>query len=673
MQNKNNTLNGCWQSDMQSDSVFRGGRIDAYPFVLGDELYWLETRFEEQGRAAIVKQSKDHSQQGITTQCITPGQFNIRTRVNEYGGKCFCVCQGWLVFNHYADNRLYVQRLDCAARVEALFASDGHSDLNANSCGFADLTASADGRWIIAIHETVGDHGDHGDHRIEIVVIAFNPETGTCRAHDGCFQVLQSAANFYACPVLSPDMKRLAWVEWDHPNMPWDESRLACAEVVLSEDTFSLAAKKLIVNERQTSVCQPGFSDDNQLLFVMDGACDYWNFFRFDGESVIQITHHRSEYGDAHWQFGQTKWQPCGAGKILAVASEGISNRLVCIDVGSGEILAESPVRAYLGQLLRVGENQIVLIASEQRDISEIWSVDDALNVQVMKRRFGPQSNRPISEPEHISFASGAGVAHGVFYPPCNQNYASNNLQPPLTMPPLIVMLHGGPTARTSAEYNGVRQYFCSLGYALLDVNYRGSSGYGRRYRQSLLGHWGESEVQDVIAGIGFLTAQNRINSANVFIRGSSAGGYSVLRALTCHADVFAAGASYYGIGNLVTLAEITHHFESCYTDNLIGETFNAETAKKPVSRYFTRSPINYFDHLDAPLIIFQGGADRVVPVELAQEIVAKLRIRNVPHRYVEYPDEGHGFRNPANRIDALLKEAAFFADIIHTNSRQIK
>jgi dipeptidyl aminopeptidase/acylaminoacyl peptidase len=270
------------------------------------------------------------------------------------------------------------------------------------------------------------------------------------------------------------------------------------------------------------------------------------------------------------------------------------------------------------------------------------------------------------SEPKLIRFPTGnKEFAYGFFYSPFNRRF----IAPAKSRPPLLVLVHGGPTSKAISELASLKQYFCSLGYALLDVNHRGSTGHGRKYRQSLLGNWGEFDAEDITSGIRYVVEKGWVDGELVFIRGGSAGGYAVLRSLTRYPEKFAGGACYYGIGNLITLSEITHKFEAKYTDQLIGEVFDREKSIHPESKFVKRSPIFQIEKLSSPIIMFQGLDDKVVPPDVSREVVEVLKERKIKHSYTEYSGEGHGFRQAATRIDALRKETMFFSEIIRAKS----
>lgn len=369
------------------------------------------------------------------------------------------------------------------------------------------------------------------------------------------------------------------------------------------------------------------------------------------------------EFGEPHWVFGQARWQQGSDNLIYAVGSDHQGDRIFEIDIDSGR-LAPMPMEfSACRQLFRDASGSIFFVGYFRDRGPQILCLDThSGKMTPCLSESGQKPPGSLSVVQPVSFPDdNQEPVYGYFYPPCNSGYRA----PADTLPPLMVVIHGGPTGRATPEYSSIRQYFCSLGFALLDINHRGSSGYGRAYRQRLAGQWGVLDVDDIISGIDFAADQGWIDASRVFIRGSSAGGYAVLTSLTRYPEKFAGGASYYGIGSLITLSEITHKFESKYTDNLVGEKFDPDTARESTSRYVLRSPLFHIDALDCALILFQGEEDRIVPPEVAREIVALLREKGIEHDYTEYPGEGHGFRLSKNRIDALGRETDFFAGVI--------
>ncbi len=642
---------GSWQSPWTLQSVFDGGFEPAYPFVVDGQLYWLEHLGEENGRVAVMTETLSGER-----QCITPAKYNIRSRVHEYGGKCFCVHGDSILFNNRGDGRLYRQQLNTNSPPHLLPAS-----AIAGCRGFTDLTVSRDGSWVIGVIELEADPSEHENSNRIIAVSLSGTDSGRPD-----FATLAEGADFYASPVLANDGAQIAWLEWSHPNMPWDETRLVRASLQVTASRIAVTSSQTVVDEPGRSVCQPGFTDEGLLLFVSDHeTTDRWNFHSHDGNRICRLTDSQFEFGEPHWVFGQSRWQQSGDMKIYAVGSSHTGDRIFRIDTQSGQSNPVGMEFAACRQLFR-------------DDSGAVWFVGGFTDRQPQILRLQPGSERiecclscatdpdpeQLSRPQPVSFPDGnQAPVYGYFYPPCNPHHVA----PAGTLPPLLVVTHGGPTGRATREYSAIKQYFCSIGFALLDINHRGSSGYGRAYRQQLLGQWGVFDVDDIISGIDFAADQGWIDRDRVFIRGSSAGGFVVLSSLTRYPQRFAGGACYYGIGNLITLSEITHKFESKYTDNLVGEAFDPVNARCPGSRYVSRSPLFHLDSLNCPLILFQGEDDKIVPPEVAREVVDSLQRKGLEYEYTEYPGEGHGFRAKPNRLDALRREIDFFVRIIHS------
>ena len=638
---------GLWRSPISIESIFRQPAAPAYPCYLGGRLYWLQALPEEGGRIALMVLTEDGA------QCLTPPEFNIRSRVHEYGGKCFCLIKDSVVFNNYYDNRLYRQSLDPSAAPEPITPEDG------GGYGFVDLIPSPSGDYIVAVSEKSEDGAENQN---QIVVV--NLESPS---HEP--QILLSGCDFYAAPDISPDGDQIIWMEWDHPNMPWDHARLCKGNIIFEPNDTRCSDKVALFDQPDTSVCQPGFLGDGSIVYARDDDQDeWWNLYRFvDGEEV-KLTEENAEFGEAHWQFGQKRWVQTDEKCLVTIATSHLGDRLlkVRIDKKSGpKVLFEE---AAISQLDYGGKKLICVVMTEDRP-GQIAEINTARNCYIsIGPRSAPMMEGGHSQPVPVQCATSDGErTWGYYYPPYNTDYAA----PENTLPPLVMMVHGGPTGRTNKAFHPLRQYFTSLGFAVFDINHRGSTGYGRQYRQRLLGGWGEIDCMDIADSVDYLISEKKAEGRAVFIRGGSAGGYAVLRALTSFPELFAGGACYYGIGNLITLCEITHKFEAKYTDNLVGEPFDPAAADSPKSRYVARSPIFSIEKLTSPLIMFQGLKDKVVPPEVSREVVRTLKKNKVPHQYTEYESEGHGFRTSEARIDSLEKETKFFQDIIeklHTN-----
>ncbi len=641
---------GLWSSPTSIESIFNQPAIPAYPFRHSGNLYWLQALAEQQGRIALMTLVD-----GKLT-CLTPTDFNIRTRVHEYGGRCFCQHGDSIVFNNFDDGRLYRQQLTLGSQPQPLTSHDK------SVIGYADLVSVSTADHIIAVHERAGvDRVNENS----IISICLNGE-----ASDPV--ELVSGSDFYASPVISPDCARLAWFEWDQPYMPWDQSRLCLASLAISPVRISCRDIQSLIDEPDCSVCQPGFLDDGSLVFASDSERnEWWNLYRWDPSyaagSIVQITNESTEFGEAHWVFGQCRWRQINTSELLAIGSDHDGDTLWRISL-SGPPKAVQIVRFASLSQLSFSDGKCLMVGLPEEQPGRIYQLDSSCNQpQPLPVELNCVVSPGYSRPESFSCETRDGeFTRGYFYPPYSAEFAA----PEESLPPLMVMIHGGPTGRTNTAYHPLRQYFASLGFAILDINHRGSTGYGRKYRQRLLGEWGQVDTMDIADCIDYLVDRGRINPAAIFIRGSSAGGYAVLRALTRYPDRFAGGACYYGIGNLITLAEITHKFEGKYTDRLIGEWYDPIMSKKSESRYVKRSPIFDMDNLKAPLILFQGCDDKVVPPEVSREVVQKLEQKGIRYGYTEYPGEGHGFRKTATRIDSLEKETDFFVEIIEDLNR---
>jgi dipeptidyl aminopeptidase/acylaminoacyl peptidase len=618
----------------------------AHPFQLGDRVYWLQALPEDGGRVVVMGE-----QEGKDI-CLTPAPFSLRTRVHEYGGRCFCIYEDQLIFNNHADGRLYVQPLGTGVDGEASPAPLTRK--SQRIVGFADLTPL--GNHVVAVMEETVPGGENVNSLVAIRV-SDKPSDPV---------LLASGRDFYAAPTVDSGGQWLAWLEWEHPDMPWDRTRLMRARVS-GAGGLSLEMAEAVVDGVETTVSQPGFLADGSLVFAMDGPdADWSNLYRWSGGQFHRLTDEAGEFGEAHWVFGQCRWRQVSENRLLAICSGHGGDKLLSVDIDGDSPTRECLSAAGLSHLFLRDDTLLLVEAPEDRP-PHLLRYDPISGVaETVGCAPGPLLEQGYSKPRSLCCGSAEGESAWAYhYPP----YHPDCRGPAGEAPPLVVMVHGGPTSRSSPAFHPLRQYFTSLGFAVLDVNHRGSTGYGRRFRQRLLGGWGEVDVTDVIACIDALAGEGRIDPGAVFIRGGSAGGYTVLRALTRFPDQFAGGACYYGIGNLVTLAQITHKFESRYTDRLIGEVFDPVGSLQPDSRYHTRSPVHDMGRLRSPLILFQGLDDKVVPPEVSREVVMQLKQRGIAHGYHEYPGEGHGFRQTGTRVDALEKETGFYRGLLGGSS----
>lgn len=645
---------GSWESPLDLTALFERPSPPMFPQRYRGQHYWIEARAKEGGRLVLVRLNADK-----TETCLTPDEFNIRTRVHEYGGKCFVLGNGCIYFSNFSDQRLYMQKLQEGAQPVALTVDDNKSS------AFVDLQLSPAGGFLIAAMETCRSGSENANSLVAIRLCGEKPMQAKTIARD---------ADFYANPVVDQIGRRLAWIQWSHPYMPWDKSTLFIADIIEGEAELTIVNKQSIVGSDSASVCQLAFYQ-RDLVFAMDSdevvefCDDFWNLHRFRDGVITRLTCDEKEYGAPHWVFGNTNHAAIDEGKLVAkrVCAEG--DELVVIDRECGEQHAvDTGFNAlhYLHSGHNRGSDEILLVASSATEMPKLVGFNGSAFVQI-KSVDAPIAREEISVGTPIQYPTRDGeVAHGYFYIPHNTRFRA----PDDHLPPLLVMVHGGPTSRASRSLDLSRQYWTGIGFALFDVNHRGSTGHGRRYRQSLLGKWGQVDIDDIIDGIDFLINQSLVDPTGVFIRGKSAGGYTVLRSLTQYPHYFRGGACYYGIGNLSTLTTTTHKFESHYADRLIGESYDEVTVKSKDSEYYKRSPVHFMHKVSSSMILFQGLDDSVVPPDQSREVVAVLAAQNIEHEYIEYPGEGHGFRRSETNIDALQRETRFYRRILAAESR---
>jgi dipeptidyl aminopeptidase/acylaminoacyl peptidase len=470
---------------------------------------------------------------------------------------------------------------------------------------------------------------------------------------DGAVTILAEGHDFYASPCMSPDAKRLAWMSWDHPDMPWDSSALWLAR--LAADGTPAPAERL-AGGNGASVFQPAFRDDGELFFVADPD-GWWNLHHWDDGAIRCLLPMRAEFARPQWQFAMSTYGFDADGRIICCYSQGGFWHLARLNTDDGALEAIHTGFTDI-QAIAVAGDRTLLIGGGGTRTAVVATLDAANGASTVLRESAPRTFAEdyVSVPEAITFATGDGEqAHAFYYPPRNPEYRARDDE----RPPLIVIGHGGPTGACSATLNLALQFWTSRGFAVLDVNYRGSTGYGRTYRELLAGRWGIADVEDCINGARHLVSTGRADAARLAIRGSSAGGYTTLAALTFH-DVFAAGASYYGVSDLETLARDTHKFESRYLDRLIG------AYPQERDRYVARSPIHAVERLSCPVIFFQGLEDKVVPPSQAERMVEALRAKGLPVAYLAFEGEQqqHGFRKADTIERTLQAELGFYARV---------
>lgn len=588
----------------------------------GDDVYWNEIRPAEGGRYVIARRTPE----GRTTD-ITPSPFNARTRVHEYGGGAFAVSEGTVYFSNFSDQRLYRQH----PRGEPTPITPE------KEFRYADAVIDRRRGRLICVRE---DHTVSGREAVN-TLLSLDLEG----RDEG--RVLVSGNDFYSSPRLSPDGSRLAWLTWNHPQMPWDGTELWLGEL---ESDGSLGASERVAGGVDESIFQPEWSPDGVLHFVSDRT-GWWNLYRWIDGLVEPLHEMEAEFGYPQWAFGLSQYAFESAGRIIcAYADEGVWH-LASLDTALRSLESIETPYAEIWSV-EAARGRAVFAAGSPNEPPSIVELHLATGqLEVLHRSSDVALDEGyLSRPEAIEFPTEHGLtAHALFYAPQNPNYVG----PPGEQPPLIVMSHGGPTGSTSTTARVGIQYWTSRGIAVLDVNYGGSTRYGRAYRERLKGQWGVVDVDDCVNGALYLVERGEVDSQRLAIRGGSAGGYTTLCALTFR-DLFSAGASYFGVSDLGALAEETHKFESRYLDSLIGPY--------PERRdlYEKRSPINFTERLSCPVIFFQGLEDQVVPPNQAELMVEALRTRGVPVAYVPFEGEQHGFRR-AETIQRVLDAELYF------------
>ncbi len=605
---------GTWDSPITAEKA--SSAIVAFQDVAIDNetIYWSEMRPLEGGRYQIVKYVNGHAED------VLPQGFNARTRVHEYGGASFTVYKGILYFSNYQDQRLY--RLEPNHKPEPI---------TPEGMRFADIKVTPIGIIAIAESHLVKDK------EAKNFLALIDPHTGEVKE-------LAGGHDFYSSPALSNDYSKIAWISWDHPNMPWDNTQLWIADI----NAQGLSNKKQIDKEfKQQAFFEPLWDPKNNLVVVSDKT-NWWNLYQVHGEKLERLFPVESEIGQPLWNFGASTWGFYQNAIVCTFFKNG-KNRLFRFDGKLTEI--ELPYKSF--SQLRTSGNTMAFIAGSPDKPTAIVLFSKGQFIVLRENSDIKISADYLSVPEHITYNSGDRISHAYYYAPKNKGYRGKSG----TKPPLIVKSHGGPTANCGCNLNFDIQYWTSRGFAVVDVNYAGSTGYGRQYRQSLYQHWGIYDVQDCARAALYLVDKGLVDKDKLAITGGSAGGFTTLAALA-FTDTFHVGASHYGVSELAALATDTHKFESRYLDNLIGP-YPQEKAL-----YDERSPVYHLDKLKSPVIFFQGDEDKIVLPNQAEMMVKALQDKGVLTEYWLFKGEQHGFRKAENRITALEKQREFFLKV---------
>ncbi len=636
---------GEWASPITPQAVVAAAASPGEVRVTPSAVFWHESRPEEGGRIQLVR--KPDAPAGSDPQDLLPEGWSARTRVHEYGGAAWFPTEDAVWFCRWDDQRIHRLPLgpDGAAGDPIPVTPEPETK---HGLRYADLQVHGD--LLVCVRERHDGVAPGDDAVNEIVSL---PADGSAEP-----VVLVTGPDFVAAPRISPDGTQLAWIQWNHPDMPWDSTELLVAD--LSADGRSIGEPTVVAGGPGESVIQPLWRADGVLHFISDRT-DWWNVYRRDaGGSVVAVTELEAEVGTPAWVFGMTRYGFLGDGRtVIAYASDGL-DRLAIVDDDGAVVDVDTPYSELASLATRDGRVAFVGAGfTQEAVVVEIAFGDDGpgeAKILRPSRELGLDDSW-FSVATPVSFASGPNgerTAHALYYPPTNPEVRG----PEGEAPPLLVMIHGGPTGMARGRLDLAKQYWTSRGFALVDVNYGGSTGYGRPYRELLKDNWGVVDVEDCIAAARHLADQGLADPHRLCIRGGSAGGFTVLAAMV-QSDVFAAGACSYGVADLTALAEETHKFESRYLDGLIGPYPEAKAI------YDERSPIQHVDQLNDPLIVFQGLEDEIVPPNQSEMIVDALKAKGVPVEYHAFEGEQHGFRKSETVIEVLESELAFYGQVL--------
>jgi dienelactone hydrolase len=596
---------GQWTSPVTPEWLTRSQKRFGQIVLDGSSIYWDESRPSEGGRCVVVERRADGS-----LKEHTPEGMSCRTRVHEYGGMPFTVREGAVYFVNDKDQRIYLKTepLTEAGMKAADFRIEGH--------------------YLIGVGEKGHDN------------FLFSLHLPTKKLHK-----MATGHDFYASPTLSPDGKKIAYLTWDHPNMPWDATELWVADF----DEGEISNPQKVAGGGKESIFQPTWStlspQQTTLHFVSDRT-GWWNLYKLENKQIVALHPMKAEFGMPAWVFGMSTYAFAGDKIVCCYTQNGVWSL--------AELCPFKKLKlpwTFYTQIRSTVDKTVFIAASDKEDRSIIEYNRLTQETTVVAHNPAPHLDpETLSLPELISFPSHGRVAHAVYYPPKNKEW-----QAPLgTRPPLIIMSHGGPTSQVFPIFDPKIQFWTTRGFAVVDVNYGGSTGYGKAYQDVLKKNWGIVDVQDCEAAALFLIAQDKVDPKRIAIRGGSAGGYTTLAALA-FTDTFTVGASYYGVSDLSALAQETHKFESRYLDNLVGPYPEAQ------SLYDARSPLSHAHRISCPIIFFQGAEDLVVPLDQAKRMYDALKMKGIETELIIYPDEQHGFRKSENIKDSLVRELAFY------------
>jgi len=621
---------GSWPSKLSAKTLASSGHRFGHLTLADNKVYWLESLPEEGGRVVIFCGGLEQE-----AKVITPDGFSVRTRVHEYGGADFSVLGDKIIFSNDEDQRLYLQvgqSKPTAITPEPRFK---HADR------YADLAISDKAQWLICVRERHFEDANPLNVKNDLVRVPLDGSEAV--------ESLVSGADFYSYPRLSPNGKKLTWTSWNHPNMPWDQTSLWTADIDEKGDITNVTS---ILDNENESIYQPAWCPDGELHFVSDRS-GWWNIYS-------AITPTDAEFGYPQWQFGTSSYAFIDANTLFAAFVQDGREHLCLVEPQKGHITPlDLPYCSYQGGLY-FHDQHLYFIASTETSAPAViaWSLSSNEATVISKQEPATLDVDDISKAEAISFkTSDDRTSHAFFYQASSGEFEGLDNE----KPPLIVMSHGGPTAATSAQFSSAIQYWTSRGFAVVDVNYGGSTGFGREYRDRLRGQWGVVDVDDCVNAANYLVDRGSVDGNRLAIRGGSAGGYTTYTALTNH-SIFSAGVSRYGVADLTCLVKESHKFEVRYLDSIIGPWPEAEDV------YFSRSPINHADKISCPVLLLQGDEDAVVPPAQSIAMADALNDNQIPHALIMLQGEQHGFRKSENICFALEAELNFYCKVFSIN-----
>ena len=621
---------GSWKSPITAESLTGAVLSIKEPGCDGEAIYWLEGRPAEKGRTTLIRLLNGEQSE------LTPNPFDVRSRAHEYGGGSWTANSGIVLASNGSDNRIY------------RIGENGPKPITPEGpWRYADLLIDVLHQRIIAVRE---DHSLEGIEPINTLV-----QLDLDGPNEDGGQVIISGTDFVSSPALSPDGTQLSWLQWNHPNMPWDGCELWYSDV---DEDGTLRNIHHVTGGVNESIVRPRWNNTGLPVFASDRT-GWWQLYADRGEAGILpiMEPSEAEFAEPQWVFGMSTWDFTATGEVVAAWNADGVWKLGRLDVAMTPIHEfDLPFTDISNVRMQQDTNKVIFLGASPTDLGGLVLLDIMTGEwEYLRQRAAETVDAAyISVPESISWKNENGAtAYGFYYPPTNPDFTA----PEGDLPPLIVESHGGPTSQSSSALSLKRQFWTTRGFAILDVNYGGSTGYGREYRNRLQGNWGLVDVEDCVSGAEHLADEGLVDPARLAIRGGSAGGYTTLAALTSM-QAFAVGVSYYGIGDLEAMTRDTHKFESRYLDGLVGPYPEAKHT------YIERSPMHHVDRLDSSMLLLQGLEDKVVPPNQAETMYEAVRQKGLPVAYIAYEGEGHGFRQAETIQHSTLAELAFFGRV---------